>query len=920
MASVFTYDPDPPRVSSPWSTPGCTTPRRVPSGNRGAPCQEEPLLTFDPDDPNFLADNGITKLDAEPQDGPTEYKLHLLLRSRRSFLSLSTGNLTSGSSHSKPSPVGPESPPVSSEPVARPAQALSSQSREHRLQQLTTQLLWRLQQSSPFHSSSTLGLVLPVLPEATPTLGVPSKPARLLPGLEESQGALYEIGVSDDGTFVGLAEDELEESLTNLKAMAASLGCTVEVLRKVAVGHCEWNENADDDSKPVVLRSGKLWVAEALVSPDFKQSDQLSPGDEKRGSLDSKVRAAPSASAEDEAIFSTPQLHIAMAGPSAAGKSSLLGSLSTSALDNGRGKSRLSLLKHRHEIASGITSSVAQELIGYSPTNTKGAEPTPDVVNYASGNVTAWNDIHASAQGGRLVFLSDLPGSTRYLKSTLRGLVGWEPHYVLLCIPANSPLDSSRLDVPSELDLSLSYLDLCMKLDLPVIVVVTKLDIATRSGIRQTLVQILSTIKLIGRKPVMLAAPTEASEQEVNLQQIPLSDQQDVDKTVGAEGSDWLSNVPIVITSCVTGAGIGKLHALLRTLPIPTRSSTRPIPISGKKTAQKTAQHEAVKLFDITEVFEVPALKVYSVAGDSKRQYDRAIILCGRVRRGNISIGDQLVVGPLMMNSRTDIDSSHLVPRSKPLVSRSLPEELATFYLQNGHADNEHSQTQQARWQVVRVVSLRNLRLPVTTILEHQIGTIGVDSVETTSCLGSIRKGMVLADFHPISSHLSIPSPLLAPVFHTGFVAIFPALNFTSTLSSSLIMGGNAIVYIASIRAAAKVTCVEANRNSQTQFLTGNEEIFSLDADTFPVDKAPQPTSLKPVANNGPEMSNGFNQSGDVSITFSFVSTVEWIELNSRVLAMPGTAMVTTSSSVPAAPGSLPLKGFVGRVCKVLSD
>ncbi|EER39258.1 GTP binding protein [Histoplasma capsulatum H143] len=845
MASVFTYDPDPPRVSSPWSTPGCTTPRRVPSGNRGAPCQEEPLLTFDPDDPNFLADNGITKLDAEPQDGPTEYKLHLLLRSRRSFLSLSTGNLTSGSSHSKPSPVGPESPPVSSEPVTRPAQALSSQSREHRLQQLTTQLLWRLQQSSPFHSSSTLGLVLPVLPEATPTLGVPSKPARLLPGLEESQGALYEIGVSDDGTFVGLAEDELEESLTNLKAMAASLGCTVEVLRKVAVGHCEWNENADDDSKPVVLRSGKLWVAEALVSPDFKQSDQLSPGDEKRGSLDSKVRVAPPASTEDEAIFSTPQLHIAMAGPSAAGKSSLLGSLSTSALDNGRGKSRLSLLKHRHEIASGITSSVAQELIGYSPANTKGAEPTPDVVNYASGNVTAWNDIHASAQGGRLVFLSDLPGSTRYLKSTLRGLVGWEPHYVLLCIPANSPLDSSKLDVPSELDLSLSYLDLCMKLDLPVIIVVTKLDIATR---------------------------------------------------------------------------IGKLHALLRTLPIPARSSTRPIPISGKKTAQKTAQHEAVKLFDITEVFEVPALKVYSVAGDNKRQHDRAIILCGRVRRGNISIGDQLVVGPLLMNSRTDIDSSHLVPRSKPLVSRSLPEELATFYLQNGHAGNEHSQTQQARWQVVRVVSLRNLRLPVTTILEHQIGTIGVDSVKTTSCLGSIRKGMVLADFHPISSRLSIPSPLLAPVFHTGFVAIFPALNFTSTLSSSLIMGGNAIVYIASIRAAAKVTCVEANRNSQRQFLTGNEEIFSLDAGTFPVDKAAHPTSLKPVANNGPEMFNGFNESGDVSITFSFVSTVEWIELNSRVLAMPGTAMVTTSSSVPAAPGSLALKGFVGRVCKVLSD
>jgi hypothetical protein len=31
---------------------------------------------------------------------------------------------------------------------------------------LTTQLLWRLQQSSPFHSSTTSNLVVPVIPEA----------------------------------------------------------------------------------------------------------------------------------------------------------------------------------------------------------------------------------------------------------------------------------------------------------------------------------------------------------------------------------------------------------------------------------------------------------------------------------------------------------------------------------------------------------------------------------------------------------------------------------------------------------------------------------------------------------------------------------------------------------------------------------
>ena len=86
---------------------------------------------------------------------------------------------------------------------------------------------------------------------------------------------------------------------------------------------------------------------------------------------------------------------MSITGPSTAGKSSLLGALTYSSLDNGRGKSRLSLLKHRHEISSGITSSVAQELIGYGP-----SESPVNVLNYASGNVAAWDDIHAASDGG----------------------------------------------------------------------------------------------------------------------------------------------------------------------------------------------------------------------------------------------------------------------------------------------------------------------------------------------------------------------------------------------------------------------------------------------------------------------------------------------------------------------------------------
>lgn len=95
----------------------------------------------------------------------------------------------------------------------------ATQSRQHRLEQLTTQMLWRLQQSCPHHGSSSMAGVQLHFPDEANLAG-PAMPQRLYPGLEESKGALYEIGVADDGELVGLAEDEMEESLNNLRAMA----------------------------------------------------------------------------------------------------------------------------------------------------------------------------------------------------------------------------------------------------------------------------------------------------------------------------------------------------------------------------------------------------------------------------------------------------------------------------------------------------------------------------------------------------------------------------------------------------------------------------------------------------------------------------------------------------------------------------
>ena len=52
-------------------------------------------------------------------------------------------------------------------------------------------------------------------------------------------------------------------------------------------------------------------------------------------------------------------------GNGEAGKSTLLGVLTQGELDNGRGKARLNLFRHLHEIQSGRTSSISHEILGF---------------------------------------------------------------------------------------------------------------------------------------------------------------------------------------------------------------------------------------------------------------------------------------------------------------------------------------------------------------------------------------------------------------------------------------------------------------------------------------------------------------------------------------------------------------------------
>ncbi|KAK5956978.1 hypothetical protein OHC33_002467 [Knufia fluminis] len=900
MASIFTYQEEPHRVHSPWSTPGSSTPQiavhvqghsTADASRNGGSCN-------------------LSKLEPEKHDGPIEYKLHLLLRWRRTFTYSSTTVPVWSKTPDRLESASAFSPSTHDGILPRSTYQPSTQTRQARLQQLTTQLLWRLQQSSPFHSSSNAKLVLPVLPEATPRLGVPDRPSKLLPGLEESQGALYEIGVADDGTLVGLADEEMEESLINLRAMAASLGCVLDVHRRVVVGECEWVEESVGD-QPSITRTSKLWVAEVLVRPDNK-SVEVIPADAHNAPQAFVLQEESSGKTTTEEESTKQHLRVALVGASAAGKSSLLGTLTTSVLDNGRGKSRLSLLKHRHEIASGITSSVAQELLGYDT-----ERPTKNtVVNYATGDVSSWPDVHSLAN--RLVFLSDSPGLPRYSKSTFRALISWDPTWTVLCIAADddmqnniqNPADALSVTTANqaavEPSLSLAHLELCLKLGRLFVVAITKMDAATKSGLKQVLGRILSMVKAAGKFPVVVNAPaTQTSRKDDTefsgkVDELVIEEQSRMDeKLASIQASRVESSVPIILTSAVSGSGIASLHAMLRALP------------TDRVAPHSQASGEKQVIFRIDEVFAIPPSKVYSTSAD-RAATDNGVVLCGLVSSGTVTLGDELLLGPFLVEADTGeplqvralrrASSHHSKPIGQPL-SRSLSENFSKS-LQLNEQGNAEPETQ-VRYAKVKVVSLRNLRLSVTSMHAGDTGTVGIQAIDTcaesTIALDKARKGMILA---------RSPEPLRG---YKSFTATFPYSDFGGSASPPLILGGHAIAYIHSIRAPVKVTAVALEDDDRTNQLTTDsngaqvsthDEVFSFEDDD--------------AADDADDINAPHDQStASLRISFKFVTTVEYLEKNDQVLIVPNVTPagpVTGPPSTSTIPG---FSGFVGRICEM---
>lgn len=355
--------------------------------------------------------------------------------------------------------------------------------------------------------------------------------------IDEGRGeTLFDIGHENNGEPMGFTVEEYDVALVSAKAAAKELGAGVTVLLTK-------NTGASTD----VEATSKDVSAKVMVRRQPKSIDELL------------------------------EIRVAVVGNVDAGKSTLLGVLTKGTLDDGRGRTRVNLFRHKHEIESGRTSSVGMEILGYDVDSNI-------VVSSDPGRKLKWEEIgHRSA---KVIGFTDLAGHERYLRTTVFGLLGTSPDYVMLMVAANNGL----------IGMSKEHLGIAMALNVPVLVVITKIDICPPQILQQTIAQLTKILKSPGARKIPIF----------------IKSKEEVINTATQFVSERIC--PIFQVSNVTGEGLDYVRTFLNILPF-----------HGK------FDSDAPFEFHVNDCFSVPFV---------------GTVVSGVVKSGVIHTGDNILVGP----------------------------------------------------------------------------------------------------------------------------------------------------------------------------------------------------------------------------------------------------------------------------------
>lgn len=119
-------------------------------------------------------------------------------------------------------------------------------------------------------------------------------------------------------------------------------------------------------------------------------------------------------------------IRISVAGNVDSGKSTLIGVFTgTGKLDNGNGEARSQVFLHKHEMESGRTSAVSQQIMGFTSTGRVTNHKDIDLERSLT-----WAEIVREA--AKVITFFDLAGHEKYLKTTVAGMIGPSPDYCML--------------------------------------------------------------------------------------------------------------------------------------------------------------------------------------------------------------------------------------------------------------------------------------------------------------------------------------------------------------------------------------------------------------------------------------------------------------------------------------------------------
>ncbi|ETV90819.1 hypothetical protein, variant [Aphanomyces invadans] len=238
--------------------------------------------------------------------------------------------------------------------------------------------------------------------------------------------------------------------------------------------------------------------------------------------------------------------------------------------------------------------------------------PSSPSIRTRKFNSSTWQASFASAVSRRLVIAG--VGHERYLKTTVYGLTGMQPDIVVVVVGANMGVKKMTLE----------HLGITMSLEIPVVIALTKIDIAPKSVARDTLQTIRKCLRQYGKMGMLVKSLDEA----VN----------------AAKGLPSNRLTPILPLSNVTGDGLANLRHLLQCVDVDAlvrsaQSFTSHDESSDEVGAFATPIAGPEKQPDHGLSVEMPIDDTYQVPG-------AGFVIAGTIVSGTIKTNDTVKIGP----------------------------------------------------------------------------------------------------------------------------------------------------------------------------------------------------------------------------------------------------------------------------------